>query len=73
MAEISPAVYRAGAGEPLVLVHGFTATWRMWGPLLGELVARYEVIAPTLPGHDGGPPLDFDGPFELTQMADALE
>jgi pimeloyl-ACP methyl ester carboxylesterase len=53
--EFSPAVYRAGEGEPLVLVHGFTATWRCWLPVLPFLVARFEVIAPTLHGHDGGP------------------
>jgi pimeloyl-ACP methyl ester carboxylesterase len=57
MAEISPGLYRAGEGEPLVLIHGFTATWRNWLPVLPELVARFEVIAPTLHGHDGGPPI----------------
>jgi pimeloyl-ACP methyl ester carboxylesterase len=55
MAELSPALYRAGAGEPLVLIHGFTATWRCWLPVLGLLAPRFEVIAPTLHGHDGGP------------------
>ncbi len=55
MPELSPALYRAGTGEPLVLIHGFTATWRCWLPLLGLLVPRFEVIAPTLHGHDGGP------------------
>jgi pimeloyl-ACP methyl ester carboxylesterase len=55
MPEISPALYRAGEGEPLVLVHGFTATWRCWLPVIAELVPRFEVIAPTLHGHDGGP------------------
>ena len=44
MPEISPALYRAGDGEPLVLVHGFTATWRCWLPVLGR--AR-----PALRGH----------------------
>jgi len=55
MPELSPALYRAGHGEPLVLVHGFTATWRCWLPVLAELVPRFDVIAPTLHGHDGGP------------------
>ena len=55
MAELSQALYRAGHGEPLVLIHGFTATWRCWLPVLGLLVPRFEVIAPTLHGHDGGP------------------
>lgn len=57
MPEISHASYRAGHGEPLVLIHGFTATWRCWLPVLAELVPRFDVYAPTLHGHDGGPPL----------------
>ena len=57
MPDISPALYRAGEGEPLVLLHGFTATWRCWLPNIAELVPRFEVIAPTLHGHDGGPVL----------------
>jgi pimeloyl-ACP methyl ester carboxylesterase len=52
---MSPARYRAGEGEPLVLIHGFTATWRCWLPVLEPLAARFDVIAPTLHGHDGGP------------------
>lgn len=56
MPEISTARYRAGEGEPVVLLHGFTATWRCWLPVLAELVARHDVLAPTLTGHDGGPP-----------------
>jgi pimeloyl-ACP methyl ester carboxylesterase len=55
-AEISPALYRAGYGEPLVLLHGFMSTWHQWRPVLAELVPEFEVIAPTLAGHDGGPP-----------------
>ena len=50
MPELSPALYRAGQGEPLLLLHGFTGTWQHWRPLLGELVARYDVVAPTLGG-----------------------
>lgn len=66
MPEISKALYRAGEGEPLVLLHGFTATWHCWRPVLPELVARYEVIAPTLAGHDGGPPFEADFTIEGT-------
>jgi len=72
MAELSPALYRAGAGEPLVLIHGFTATWRCWLPVLGLLVPRFEVIAPTLHGHDGGPPSP-PGAETLAQAADHFE
>src|SRR6059058_4957958 len=73
MPEISPRLYRAGEGEPLVLVHGFTATWRCWRPVIADLVPRFEVIAPTLHGHDGGPPLP-DGPaHSIGDAADHLE
>jgi pimeloyl-ACP methyl ester carboxylesterase len=71
---ISPALYRAGEGEPLVLIHGFTATWRCWLPVIAELVPRFEVIAPTLHGHDGGTPVPrTDQPFGIARAADHLE
>ena len=73
MGETSPALYRAGSGEPLVLLHGFTGSWHHWRPVLGELAARYEVIAPTLAGHDGGPPFDLKGPLTFASSADHLE
>ena len=73
MPEISPALYRAGEGDPLVLLHGFTGTWHHWRPVLADLVARYDVIAPTLAGHDGGPPFPVDGPLTLEAAADHLE
>jgi len=69
MPEISKALYRAGEGEPVVLLHGFTATWHCWRPVLADLVARYEVIAPTLSGHDGGPPMK----VQLGTIADAAD
>lgn len=74
MPEISPALYRAGEGDPLVLIHGFTGTWHHWRPVLPELVASFEVIAPTLAGHDGGPPFETGGRTLRLEMAgDHLE
>ena len=69
MAEISASLYRAGEGEPVVLLHGFTGHWRHWKPVLADLVARYEVIAPTLSGHNGGPP--YPSGLRLEKVADA--
>jgi pimeloyl-ACP methyl ester carboxylesterase len=69
MAEISSSLYRAGEGEPVVLLHGFTGHWRHWRPVLADLVARYEVIAPTLSGHNGGP--SFPSGMGLNRVADA--
>src|SRR4051794_34800230 len=71
MSEISPAMYRAGEGETLVLLHGFTATWRCWLPNLAELVPKFDVIAPTLHGHDGGPTLP-DG-VKAKSLGDAAD
>jgi pimeloyl-ACP methyl ester carboxylesterase len=73
MSEISAATYRAGSGEPVVLLHGFTAAWRIWHPILADLVARYEVIAPTLPGHHGGPSYPADRPITFEHSTDAVE
>jgi len=69
MAEISSSVYRAGEGEPVVLLHGFTGHWRHWKPVLADLVARYEVTAPTLSGHNGGPA--YPSGMGLEKVADA--
>lgn len=51
------ASHRGGEGTPLVLLHGFTDTWRTWTPILPALEAHHDVFAPTLPGHHGGAPL----------------
>ena len=39
-----------GTGEPMVLVHGFTADKDTWGAVARHLTAKYTVIAPDLPG-----------------------
>jgi pimeloyl-ACP methyl ester carboxylesterase len=64
--------HRGGAGPPLLLLHGFTDTWRTWELVLPALEREHEVLAPTLPGHAGGPDLP---PEELTvaRVADELE
>jgi pimeloyl-ACP methyl ester carboxylesterase len=50
--------HRGGSGPPLVLLHGFLDTWRVWELVLPALERRHDVLAPTLAGHAGGPPLD---------------
>jgi pimeloyl-ACP methyl ester carboxylesterase len=39
-----------GNGPPVVLVHGYAESSRMWKPLAKELAPRFTVIAPDLPG-----------------------
>ena len=65
------AAHRGGAGPPLVLLHGFTDTWRTWELVLPALERERDVLALTLPGHAGGPPL----PDPVTEGAavDAVE
>jgi len=40
----------AGQGPPLILLHGYTQTSRMWRPLIDKLKHKFTVIAPDLPG-----------------------
>jgi pimeloyl-ACP methyl ester carboxylesterase len=63
--------HRGGAGAPLVLLHGFTDTWRTWELVLPTLERHHDVLAPTLPGHAGGPPLE--GEASAAVVVDAVE
>src|SRR4051794_39988658 len=65
------ASHRGGAGAPLVCLHGFTDTWRTWELVLPELERHHDVLAPTLPGQAGGPPLQ--EPVTDALIADAIE
>ncbi|MBN8866274.1 MAG: alpha/beta hydrolase [Solirubrobacterales bacterium] len=59
------ASYRGGSGDPLVLVHGFTATWEIWEPIIAPLEERFDVFIPTLPLHAGGPAIDGEPSVDL--------
>jgi pimeloyl-ACP methyl ester carboxylesterase len=39
-----------GHGAPLILLHGYAETSRMWRPIIPALAKRFMVIAPDLPG-----------------------
>ncbi|MGQ9523760.1 MAG: alpha/beta fold hydrolase [Armatimonadota bacterium] len=57
----------AGSGDPVVLIHGFPFSRRMWRLQLPALQERFRVIAPDLRGHgeSGVPP----GPYSMGAMA----
>jgi pimeloyl-ACP methyl ester carboxylesterase len=57
--------------DPIVLLHGFMDSPRTWDLVAPALQRDYEVLAPALPGHAGGPPLDVRISDEL--MPDAVE
>lgn len=41
-----------GKGDPVILLHGYAETSRMWRPLMVELAKAHTVIAPDLRGFD---------------------
>ena len=45
------AVYRAGMGAPVLLVHGLTSSALQWHPVVPALARRYEVLAVDARGH----------------------
>lgn len=51
--EVSLRVRHGGSGPPLLLLHGYPETHAMWGPVAGELVRDFTVIAPDLRGYGG--------------------
>jgi pimeloyl-ACP methyl ester carboxylesterase len=62
--------YEAGAGEPLLLVHGLGGAAVNWTVLAPRLARHRRVIVPDLPGHGGsGRPREGAG---LTWYADVL-
>jgi pimeloyl-ACP methyl ester carboxylesterase len=71
VASVFTAAHRGGSGPPLVCLHGFTDTWRTWELVLERLERHHDVLAPTLLGHAGGPPLT--GAVDHTSVGDAVE
>jgi pimeloyl-ACP methyl ester carboxylesterase len=63
--------HRGGAGPPLVCLHGFVDTWRTWELVLPALERQHDVLAVTLAGHAGGPPIE--GEVHDAVLADAVE
>jgi pimeloyl-ACP methyl ester carboxylesterase len=54
-----------------VCLHGFTDTWRTWELVLPALERHHDVLAVTLAGHAGGPPID--GEVSDDVVVDAVE
>lgn len=60
-----------GPGTPVVLLHGYAETSRMWRPLITQLADRRVVIAPDLRGAGGSPnppPATTRRPWPRTSM-----
>lgn len=65
--------HRAGKGEPLLLLHGFTANAQTWRPILPALERHHEVTAVTFHGHAGGPPMPEGFDHSMAASADLAE
>src|ERR671915_2498315 len=65
--------YRAGRGEPLVLVHGIGHTWRGWKPMLPPLEQSFDVLAVDLPGFGRSPSMPPGTDAAPEALADAVE
>lgn len=63
--------FEKGKGQPLVLIHGFCETGRMWEDFAGKLSEDFRVICPDLPGI-GGSPISGDQ-ISLEEVAVILE
>ena len=60
-------VARAGAGKPLLLLHGWPEFWLTWEPVMTRLARRFTLLAPDLRGF--GASDKPDGPFGPEQHA----
>jgi pimeloyl-ACP methyl ester carboxylesterase len=65
--------YAGGTGSPMVLLHGFTDTWKTWKPILPALEAQHAVFAPSLPGHLGGEVFAPGAAFTMDASLDMIE
>lgn len=72
MVDLMTPAHRAGTGEPLVLLHGATMSWRAWRPVLAELQAEHDVFAPTLAGHRGAAPWRAGERAQVAGLVDAV-
>ncbi|WP_267243280.1 alpha/beta fold hydrolase [Streptomyces sp. PR69] len=63
---------RAGAGEPLLLLHGIGHHWQAWEPVLAVLAAERDVIAIDLPGFGTSTALPEGVPYDLETVATVL-
>jgi pimeloyl-ACP methyl ester carboxylesterase len=64
---IAVFVRQAGAGRPLVLLHGLLVSGEMFDPLVGAWSARHRLIVPDLRGH--GRSAHLPGPYTVGQQA----
>jgi pimeloyl-ACP methyl ester carboxylesterase len=70
---VTLAYERAGAGEPLLLLHGIGHHWQAWQPVLRILAAERDVIAVDLPGFGTSPALPDGLAYDLSSVVPVLD
>ena len=65
-------VREAGAGPPVLLLHGFPQTGRCWRVVAERLASRARVIVPDLPGYGGSGPPPAYGIDDVTAILSSL-
>ncbi|MBJ8347391.1 alpha/beta hydrolase [Antrihabitans sp. YC2-6] len=61
-----------GSGEPVLLIQPFMLSPHVWRGVAERLAEDYEVFAPALAGHWGGPPVD-GWNVSASSLADSIE
>ncbi|MDI3388049.1 alpha/beta fold hydrolase [Streptomyces sp. B-S-A8] len=69
---VTVAYRRAGAGEPLLLLHGIGHHLQAWDPVFEILAAERDVIAVDLPGFGASPALPDGAAYDLPTVVAAL-
>jgi pimeloyl-ACP methyl ester carboxylesterase len=64
------AAHEAGAGEPLVLLHGIATDHHIWDIVVPALAAERRVVTVDLPGFGASAPVGTD--FDLKRVADRI-
>ena len=64
-----------GSGPPVLLIHGYAESSRMWKPLAKVLASRFTVIAPDLPGFGDSsiPPSGLDMTTSAARIHGAMQ
>lgn len=62
-----------GSGPPLVVLHGFTQTGRLWGRFGEHLAGSHSLVALDLPGHGGSDSVRADLPTTANLVAEAVQ
>ena len=59
--------------SPMVLIHGYSGSWRNWVPVIPALEQQHNVFVARLAGHARGPQIPDGTPVSVAALADQLE